>query len=163
DEEHLDLDRPALAVEAEDVLIGAPVRDHLLALLRLLDGLDLVTQTRRLLEALRRGGGLHATPQRRGHLAAAALQQLHCLAQVLLVGAAVDGEHTRPEAALDVVLDARAGAVAEDGVAAGAEGEYLPDRVERIAHGGRAVERPEVPAAVLHDAPGHQHARPRLL
>ena len=54
-------------------------------------------------------------------------------------------------------------AVAEHRVAAGAQREDLADGVERLAHGRRAVERPEVAAAVLDDAPRDQHARPRSL
>src|SRR5207245_2318140 len=109
---------PALAVEAEDVLVGAPVFDHLLALLRLLDRLDLVTQAGRLLEALGGRGGGHATPECGDHLVVPPFEEEHHLLQVLLVCAAVDGQHAGTEAALDVVLDARAAAVAEHGVAA---------------------------------------------
>src|SRR5262249_25414546 len=144
-------DGPTLAVEPEDVLVRPPVRHHLLALLRLLDGADLVAQPRGLLEALGRRGLPHPALQRGGHLTAATFEQLHRLPEVLLVRAAVDREHARPEAALDVVLDAGAGAVAEHAVAAGPQRKDLPDGVERLPNGGGAVERPEVAAPVLDD------------
>jgi hypothetical protein len=67
-------------------------------------------------------------------LAVPALEEEHHLAEMLLVRRAVDGQHARAEAALDVVLDARAAPVAEHVVAAGAEREDLPDGVERVAH-----------------------------
>src|SRR2546427_6139785 len=79
-----------------------------------------------------------------------------------LVRAAVDGQHAGAEAALDVVLDAGAAAVAEHGVAARAQGKHLADRVERVAHRRRAREGPEVAAPVLDDPTRHQHARPRV-
>src|SRR5205814_657084 len=117
-EEDLDLDAPALAVEPEHVLVRAPVLDDLLPLLRLLDRLDLVTESGRLLEPLGLCGGVHPAPERAHHLAVPALEEQHDLAQVLLVRLAVDREHARAEAALDVVLDARPAPVAEHGIAA---------------------------------------------
>src|SRR5262249_8950069 len=152
----------ALAVKAEDVLVGAPVRNDLLALLGLLDGADLITQPGRLLKALRRRGRVHAGAQRGRHLAAAPLEKLHRLAQVLLVHAPIDRNDAGPETALDVVLDAGAGAVAKDGVAARPQREDLADGVERLAHRRCTVKRPEVPAAVLDDPSRHQDPRPRL-
>src|SRR5439155_25491681 len=140
------LNRAAVSVEAEDVLVGAPVLDHLLALLRLLDRVELVTQAGRLLEALPGRGGGHAAPEPGDHLVVPPFEEEHHLPEVLLVRAAVDGQHAGAEAALDVVLDAGAAAVAEHGVAARAQGKRLADRVERVAHRGRAREGPEVAA-----------------
>src|SRR5439155_1690179 len=161
-EEDLDLDRAALAVEAEDVLVGAPVLDHLLALLRLLDRLDLVAHAGRLLEALLGRGGGHSGAEAGDHLVVAPLEEEHYLPEVLLVRATVDRQHAGAETALDVVLDAGAAAVAEDGVAARAQGKHLADRVERVAHRRRAREGAEVAAPVLDDPARHQHARPRI-
>src|SRR5207244_11971764 len=93
-------------------------------------------------------------------VAVPALDQQHGLAEVLLVHGPVDRQHAGPEAALDLVLDARAAAVLEDGVAAGAEGKHLADGVERLPHRRGAREGPEVAAAALPDLPGHQDAGP---
>ena len=56
-EQHLQLDEAALAIEPEDVLVAAPVRDRLLPLHRGLDRAQLVAEPRRLLEAQRLRGG----------------------------------------------------------------------------------------------------------
>ena len=113
-EQHLRLDEAALAVEAEDVLIAAPVRHRLLALLRLLDRAQPVAQPRRLLEAL--GLRRRAPSARRScadQLDLLARQQQHRLAQMRLVLGAVDRQTAGAEAALDLVLEARPRAVAE--------------------------------------------------
>src|SRR5262249_42612388 len=162
-EEHLDLDRPALPVEAEDVLVGPPVLDHLLALLGGLDRLELIAQACRGLEALLTGRRLHAPAELARHLAVPPLEEQHRLTEVFLVDPAVDREHAGPEAALDVVFDAGAAAVAEHRVAAGAEREHLADRVERLPHGRRTGEGAEVAAPVLHDTTRDEHAWPRIL
>ena len=49
-QQHLDFDETALAVQAEDILVAAPVRHHALFLQGLLDRLDLVANPRRRLE-----------------------------------------------------------------------------------------------------------------
>src|SRR5262249_6315216 len=123
----------ALAVEPEDVLVCSPVLDDLLALLRLLDRLDLVPEPSRLLEALVLGGRIHPPVEVPDDLAVAALEEQHDLSQVLLVRFTVHGEDARAETALDVVLDARTAPVPEHGIAAGTEREHLADRVERVA------------------------------
>ena len=135
----------------------------LLRLLGLLDGTQLITQPRRVLEALRFGRRLHVAAKRTHHVAVPALEQQHRLAEMLLVDGTIDGEHAGPEAALDLVLDARAAAVLEHRIAARAEREHLADRVERIADRRRTGERAEVPAAVLHDLPRHEYPGPRIL
>src|SRR5207244_1017866 len=60
DRQDLDLDEAALAVEAEDVLVDAEMRDHLLRLGGFLERADLVAEARRLLEAELVRGLLHA-------------------------------------------------------------------------------------------------------
>jgi len=67
------------------------VLDHLLALLRLLDRLDLVTQAGRVLEALGGRGGGHAAPESGDHLRGSALEEEHHLPEVLLVRARSTG------------------------------------------------------------------------
>jgi hypothetical protein len=163
DEQHLDLDRAALAVEAEHILVGAPVLAHLLALLGLVDGGDLVAEAGRLLVALVRRRLVHAAAELHHDVAAPALEQQHRLAEVLAVRVPVDRQDARAEAALDLVLDARTAPVPEDRVAARAEREHLPNGVERVAYRRRAGEWAEIAAPVLDDAPRDEDARPRVL
>ena len=149
-EQHLHLDDAALAVEAEDVLVGAPVR-------RPPAGAPASSRSRGSDRAAappprsaRVRGGLHARAQRRAPARrscprGAASPLRRCSRTRRDRPAGTHG----PEAALDLVLEAGPGAVAEHGVAAGAQREDLADRVERLAHRRRAGERAEVAAAVL--------------
>ena len=61
---------------------------------------------------------------------------------------AIDRQAARPEASLDLVFDARARAVAEYRVRAGAQRKNFADDVDRLAQSVGRSERAEVVAAV---------------
>ncbi len=73
------------------------------------------------------------------------------------------GRQQGPEAALDLVFDARPRAVAEDRVGAGAQRKDFADDVDGLAQSVGRAERAEVAAAVLDDAAGDGDSRPGVI
>ncbi len=70
--------------------------------------------------------------------------------------------HARPRATLDLVQQARARAVGEDGVLARAQAEHLLDQLDRLLDGPRARIRPEVLVLAVDRAAVVRHARERV-
>ena len=148
-EEHL---HPRLALgrgQGYDIQILRAEVEHLLALVDLLDGPELVAEHGRPLELQAFGGLLHAAAYRFDDAVGLTLQEQHHLIDDLGVLVPVYRADARSYAAVDVEVEARARVVARDGLGAGAVGEQLLQQVERAPHAARAGERPEVARAVV--------------
>src|ERR1700685_4391134 len=76
---------------------------------------------------------------------------------------AIDRQTARPEASLDLIFEARARAIAEHGVGAGAQRKHFADDVDGLAQTVGRAERAEVAAAVLDDLAGDGDTRPRVI
>ena len=107
------------------VHIAAPVGFHVLLLLHRLDGGELVAQFRGPLEIQLLGGFLHLLGEVVADLAAAAGEKIHRHAHLLGVRLAADEIHAGRGAALDLILQARPCAIAEEAVPAVAHAEHL--------------------------------------
>src|SRR5208283_507043 len=160
--QHDGLDEAALAVDAEDVLVDAPVMEDGLALDGFFDRADAVANARGLLEFEARRVILHEVAHLAEQLEIFSLEQHLGRVQMAAVLLAVDGQTARPEASLDLIFEARARAIAEHGVGAGAQRKDLADDVDGLAQTVGRAERAEVAAAVLDDLAGDGDARPRV-
>src|SRR5579859_3056756 len=107
--------------------------------------------------------GLHPFAQLAQQLEILTLEQHLRRVQMALVLAAIDRQHARPEAALDLVLDARARSIAEDRVGAGAQRKDLADDVDGLAQAVGGTERAKITSAILHDAARDGDPRPRMI
>ena len=80
------------------------------------NGADLVAQPRRLFKAQGLGGLVHAGSELVHQLGVLAFEQQQRALELALILCRLDRERARPQAPLDLVLDARPGAVAKDRV-----------------------------------------------
>src|SRR6267378_8079453 len=80
-----------------------------------------------------------------------------------LVFVAIDRQHARSEAALDLIFDTRPRAIAENRIGAGAQWKDFADDVDGLAQTVGRSKRPEVVSAVFDDAARHRDARPRMV
>ena len=160
EEEQLQLEQPALAVEAEHVLVDRIAQDRPLLLQAALDGVQLVAQLRRALVLELRRRVLHPRGKLRGELVGLAFQEERDLLDAALVILLRHAVHARRRATLDLVLQARPPPVGHHLVGARAQLEVPVDDAERLADGRRARVRPEVTGAVLAH-PAH-HLQPRV-
>ena len=94
---------------------------HELALLELTQMLNLIAQAGGILEGQAATGGFHGLGQLRRNLFATPCQAHHGVFQVTAVGCLTDISYTRCTAALDLVLQARPGAMGEDAILAVAD------------------------------------------
>ena len=119
---------------------------------------DLVPDLGRLLELQRLGARHHLRLQRIHQLLLLALQEALGVGDVARVVVGRDVVDARARAALDLVEQARPGAVGEHRVLAGAQVEHLLDQLDRVLHRPGGRERAEVAvllvdrAAVVGDA-----------
>ena len=160
DRHHDDLERDALAVEAEHVLVAEVGRHHPLLLERHLERAHLVADVGGHLEVGARRGVLHAPAQPVQELVALAVEEQAHVAHLLGVGLARDGQHAGRGAALDLVLQAGAPAVVQDVVGAGAQLEVAVHDAQRLPAGRRRVVRAEVVGAVVAQLAHDLEARP---
>ncbi len=144
-----ELERDALAVKADDVLVAEVRRHDPLLLERHLERAHLVADVGRHLEVGARRGVLHAHAQAVHELVALAVEEEADVAHLLGVGFARDRQHAGRGAALDLVLQAGAAAVVQDVVGARAQLEVAVDDAQRLPAGGRRVVRAEVGGAVV--------------
>ena len=161
--EHDRLDRPALAVKPEDVLVDAPVMKHGLAFDGLLDCADAVAQTGGFLELEALGARLHLHAHLPEQVEVLAFEQQRRRAQMPFIVIAIDRQAARSEASLDLVLQTRPYTVTEDRVRAGAQREDFADYVDGLTQSVSRAERSVVAATILDDAPGHGDARPGMI
>ena len=161
-EQDLDFDQPALAVQAEDVLIGAERGGDLLFFRGLGHRPDLVAQPRRGLEAqrLRRGG--HARFEFIDELRALAFEQQQRVLDLGTVVGGIDRQRARAETALDLIFQARPGAVTEHAVRTRPQRKDLADGFQRVLDRGARMERPEIFGAVFDHLARQQQPRPRV-
>ncbi len=148
DDEHLHAGDGLADAAGDDIHVALGAGDVLALLDRAQRG-DAVAQPRRLLERQVLGGAFHAGDQLIDHAVAVPVQEHLHVAHVAGVVLLADVAHARRGAALDLVLQARPGAVLEEAVPALAHGEDLLQVVERFAHRAGAGERPEIPPLPL--------------
>src|ERR1700756_3908125 len=82
---------------------------------------------------------------------------------MISVYSAADRQAARPQASFDLILDTRAGAVAENHVRASAQRKDFADDVDRLAQAVGRTERAEVLAAVAHDFARDHDAGPWMV
>ena len=161
-EQDLDFDQPALAVQAEDVLIGAERGGDLLLFRGLGHRPDLVAQPRRGLETQRLGRGGHARFEFIDELGAFAFEQQQRVLDLVTVVVGIDRQRARAQTALDLILQTRPGAVAEDAVRTRPQRKDLADGFQRVLNRGARMERPEIFGAVFDHLARQQQPRPRI-
>src|SRR5258708_30670337 len=83
--------------------------------------------------------------------------------QMAAVFFAIDRQTARPEASLDLILEARPRTIAEDRVGAGAQRKDFADDVDSLAQSVGRAERAEVAAAVLDNLAGDGDSRPCMI
>src|SRR5258708_13751325 len=83
--------------------------------------------------------------------------------QMAAVFFAIDRQTARPEASLDLILEARPRAIAEDRVGAGAQRKDFADDVDRLAQSVGGAEGAEVPAAALNNLSRDGDSRPPVI
>src|SRR5258705_928542 len=76
---------------------------------------------------------------------------------------AIDREHARPEASLDLIFEAWTRAIAKDRVGTGSKWKCFANYVDGLAESVGGAERPEVAAAVFDDFAGHGDSRPCVI
>ena len=158
DEEYLDTDADLRARDADRVLV-ASARDDILLLGDLLHRPKLIPKARRRLEVEGRGRLLHAELQFALHILRAPLEEEQDGADHRRVILLRDLAGARREAALDMVLEARA--VLQ--VAAGAQGEEPAQEFQALVHGRDVRVGAEVARSVLRHAVRQEDARVFLL
>ena len=109
---HLDSAAALESCKRNDVQVAIAAGDKL-ARLHLFQMIDLVTILSRLFIMLRTGSGLHAAYQAGNHLLALATQKQQGILYLPRVISSIDFIHTRCGTTLDLVLQARPGAMAE--------------------------------------------------
>src|SRR6516165_7538612 len=82
---------------------------------------------------------------------------------MLAVFRAIDGETARPHAALDLIFETRARAIAKYPVGAGPQRKDLPNDVDGFAQPVRRSERTKVLTAILDDASRDRDSRPGMI
>ncbi|MNO52787.1 hypothetical protein D3C76_432150 [compost metagenome] len=122
---------------------------HALLILHTTQDGDLVAQHRSLLEVQAHGGLLHSGSQFLGQRIAAPFKEHRRMAHILGILLGAHEADARPLAALDLVLQARPGAVAEVAVLALPHEERLLQQVETLANRTCAGIRPEVATFLL--------------
>src|SRR5581483_7479048 len=157
------LDEPALAVQAEDILIDSPVMKDGLTFDGLFNRAHAVADSGCRFEFKARGVRLHLLAHLAKQLEVLALEQQLRRAQMSLVFLAVDWQAARPQASLYLVLKARPRTIAENPVRAGSQGKHLADHVDGLAQSVRRAEGPEISAPILHDPPRDRDPRPRMI
>ena len=163
--EHLHTRFTTVAGQPEDVAVCRALVHDLLALDGALHRLHLVAQARRLLVAFVGRRALHAPSQVGDELFGAAAQEERRALHHRRVARFLHQPAAGARAALHLVLDAgpaTPGVVAEDGVAAGAQGEDPPQVGDGVAHGHARRVGPEVERAVLLETAHLGEPRPRL-
>jgi hypothetical protein len=119
-------------VGAEEVALVDVGSGDLLRRLQPFEGTDLVAQACRFLEAIDRGGGFHLALEPLHHLVRAPLEEEACVVHGLPVPPRLAHlDHTRGQAAADLVLQARPRAPAVQRLLAGADAEDLVDEPRR--------------------------------
>ena len=162
--EHHDRRAPRPEADAEPVAIAEPRGGHLLLpIAQRLDGADGVAPVGRLLVALRRGGGLHPAIEVGDEHVALPFEQQARAGHRRGVGVftAERGDAGR-DAALDVVLEARAAPLAGDHLVARPQAEQAMRQIDGAPGQPGWQERAEVGVLVLLDPPRHEQARERL-
>ena len=135
-----------------DVLVVAPLHDHLLAIGDSLDRLQLVAVASRIFEVKPPRGALHAVLELvHQHIGSPFHEQRH-LVDPRLVVLRADAPLARSRAALDVEVEAHL-ALLEDLVGAGPEWQQLPDRFDSASERLRGGVRAEVERPVLEHPP----------
>ena len=146
----------ALDVRGEEVPLLDVGRGDLLRRLQPQQGLDLVAQRGRLLVALGGRGTLHLLAQAPGHFLGAPLQEEpRVLARAPVAVDRADLGDARRGAALDLVLQAGAGALPVQRLLARADAEELADEPGRLPPEARGDVGPPVGVVVLGRAADH--------
>src|SRR5262249_25433338 len=155
DEEQLDTRLAALADQPYDVDVDLGRGDDLLPLADGVERLDAIPQGRGALELEVAGRGLHLAGQLHRQVVVVPFEEAVDLAHRGRVALTRLPAGARGVASVDVVLQARPRQLAIDLDPARPQREQLAHEPQRLAHGGRRVERSEVRGAVLAHAPGH--------
>ncbi len=148
DEKNGDLHFSPLAVHANDILVAAAGRHHLLPFHRLLDSPNLVAQRRRLFEAQAGRRSAHPLTQQRQHLAFAPRQQCRHAPDQLAVLRLADFSIAGGAALADLIKKARATAAPAGLQRVMAQGKDPINFLERFAHGAAGGIGAEIEGAV---------------
>jgi hypothetical protein len=157
-----DLDLIARAVEPDHVLVDLLHARDPLARAHAIDGPELIAVAGRLLVAQPLGGLAHAALEILDERVVPSVEEEPDEIDLREVRVAIDLEHARRRAALDLVLEARPRAPLELRVPASAQPEEAVDLPQRLPRARRRVDRPVVARAVGLGAPHHGEPRPRL-
>ena len=137
DLQDLDDPHPFFAADRDDVDVSPGAVD-VLAFLNSTQPRDLVPIACRELEVEAPGGHVHPFNQLLDHRLAPAFEEHRGMTHVLGVGTAADESYAWPAATLDLVLEARAGAIAKERIGALPDAEQLVDERYRLTHRARA-------------------------
>ena len=134
----------------QDIHIPVVHRLHRLLVQDLGQGTDLVAQFSRLLELQSFGMGHHALLERLHHLLGVAAQKAGGALHIARIVLWTDLPHTRGRAALDLVQQARSGAVVEHRVLAGAQTKDFLHEPNGFAHRPHAGVRTKILVRLVH-------------
>ena len=149
DEEDLDPGLPAAGSGGDDVeVLRCQVQD-LLALVDLLDRVDLVAEYRRPLELQGLRRRFHALGDRLDHAVGLSLKEQGNLFDYLGILPPADCADARADAPVDEIVKARARVCPGNGLCARAEGEQLLEQAQRAPDAAHTGEGTEVAGAVF--------------